>query len=113
MKSVSGKSPHAWKSQEWFSVTVSVKAITGNPYGSRRPDDCVELRIGEGKRLRIARLKSEAACQLAYGMIEAARKVEMNEASVGGFDKGIVQGYRDAIQEARTKKKEKQGRGAP
>ena len=97
MKTVKGQSPHAsWESEERFSAKVSV-------------DDSLKLRIGRGKRARIAQLGPQEARQLAYELIEVAAKVEAKteryNARRKGWDAGFNAGYRDAKREMRYRKK--------
>lgn len=119
MKSVEGegRSPYASpfrrgrlvKNGEWRSVSVSVKAITGDPYGWPRHNYWVELRIGRGKRARIARLKPEAADRLARGLLDGARRVELHEAREEAWDKGYERACRERDQEERRGRKNKPG----
>ncbi|MGH9313088.1 MAG: hypothetical protein ACRD1S_07805 [Vicinamibacterales bacterium] len=95
----------AMSRDEWPSLRVSTRAVTGNPYGYPRPTSFVELRIGRTKRARIIRLEPDAARRLAYRLIEDAAKVEVNQERVQAFDKGIAQGLRDQRRSTRPRKR--------
>lgn len=100
-RKVEGRSPYALLSEEQFAVLVSAAGRTDDPYGYPSPRPYVELRIGSGRRARIAHLDSKAARRLAYRLIEASVAVEVNKAKVDAFDKGIEQGQ-DDIRRERT-----------
>jgi hypothetical protein len=94
-------------SKEWHSTPVSVTHITGD--SSRSPlifAECIELKIGQGKRSRIVQLQPEASYQLAYKLIENARTVEVNIAEDNAYYKGIEVGYKQRDREERIEKRQ-------
>jgi len=74
---------------EGLSLPVGVKAVTQNPYGRRRPDDYVELRIGLATRARIVQLEAKQARRLANALIVAASVVDVAQGKALGYEEGI------------------------
>jgi hypothetical protein len=75
--------------EEGLSLPVAVKAVTQNPYGSRRPDNFVELRIGLTTRARIVQLDAKQARRLAAALIVAASAVDVSQGKALGYEEGL------------------------
>jgi hypothetical protein len=88
-------------------VTVTVEAINASvswhPYPEHH-DRYVELRIGQGKGAAIVRLEPEAACHLAYSLIEGARKIDLAKAKEEVWWIGRNEGYKERDREELRKK---------
>jgi hypothetical protein len=85
----------SFNSEEWLSTRVSVTHIKGDP--SDRPlseTECLELKIGIGKRSSIVQLPPEKAYQLVYELISIARAVEVRIAEDKAYQRGIQRGQK-------------------